>query len=76
MTRLGLALVVLTAGGCQPVAGVVPDRQMELHANNGTPLQLAIVVDGQDGDCWRRMLSWISSLRLCPRCRGSPRFAR
>lgn len=46
--RLVLAVVAFAAViGCQPVSGVVPDEQMQLHANNGTPLQLVLVVNGQ-----------------------------
>jgi hypothetical protein len=33
--------------GCQGAPGVVPDAEMQLHVNNGTPLQLLLVVNGR-----------------------------
>jgi hypothetical protein len=33
--------------GCQVAPGVVPDAEMQLHVNNGTSLQLVLVVNGQ-----------------------------
>jgi hypothetical protein len=47
LTLLGLAFALVAAiVGCQSLTGVVPDGEMELHANNGTPLQLVVVVNG------------------------------
>jgi hypothetical protein len=42
-TALVTSIVLL---GCQVVApGIVPDAEMQLHVNNGTPLELVLVVN-------------------------------
>jgi hypothetical protein len=42
---VGLLFSILLLG-CRVGAGVVPDGEMQLHVNNGTPLQLVLLVNG------------------------------